>query len=152
MGVGLTSIRYFTLPYLEVDKILTRARVESSWPSKAPFLYSIFLLVVVLEYNSHFLVLSSLRRKTSPVQENHCNLLCFKGTNFGWASEVSSCLEQSRVLRGKERSTLYLTVHLFMLSKTSPSWVGFINEGQGCLRDAWEWAVPSPLGPSWGGP
>lgn len=57
-----------------------------------------------MEYNSHFLILSSVRRKTSPVQENHCKMLCFKGANFGWASEVSKSSRTAAVLRGKERS------------------------------------------------
>lgn len=71
---------------------------------KHQFFQRVFSWVVVLEYNSHFLILSCVRRKTSPVQENHCNMLCFKGANFGWASEVSRFLEQPCVLREKERS------------------------------------------------
>lgn len=98
----------FAPPYSETGSIHAGLGLRAAGKLKHPVFYRIFSLVVVLGCNSLFLILSSLRRKTSPVQENHRNMLCFKGANFGRASEVSRFLVWSRILKGKERSTPFL--------------------------------------------
>lgn len=97
-----------------------------------------------MEYNSHFLILSSVRRKTSPVQENHCKMLCFKGANFGWTSEVSRVLERPLFSEGKREASLHPTeavasrAHFVMLSQMSHSCNGFYRGEQVLFGDTQE--------------